>query len=273
MSDYLRGKVILITGAGGALGRQLAHELAREGAALALVDLHAGPLQALRHELPAARAAWAVADVGDGPALARAVGELERRLGPVDVLIANAGIGTELPAVEFCAVKLERQVRVNLIGVANSIAAVLPGMLRRGEGHLVAVSSLASYRGMPRGAGYCASKAGVNALMDSLRLELPAHGIRCTTVCPGWIRTPLAGQSSLRKRGTMDVGRAARRVVAAVRCRRAFAAFPMVPRLAAGLMRLLPAALADPLVRWSLLRKEQRQADRSGGIPTPHRAA
>jgi NAD(P)-dependent dehydrogenase (short-subunit alcohol dehydrogenase family) len=260
MSTSLRDKVVLITGAASGLGRQLALELAREGAVVAAIDLQAGPLRALREEMGARRAGWAVADVGDGAGLSAAVNELERALGPIDVLIANAGVGTETPAVAFCPADLARQVRVNLLGVANSIGAVLPGMLRRGRGHLVAVSSLASYRGMPRGGGYCASKAGVNALMDSLRVELRPHGIACTTVCPGWIRTPLARQSSLRKRGVLNADQAARRVLRAVRRRRPFAAFPFVPRLAVALMRWLPVPLGDALAGWSLSRKGRAPA-------------
>jgi NAD(P)-dependent dehydrogenase (short-subunit alcohol dehydrogenase family) len=250
MSRSLRDKVVLITGAGSGLGRQLAVELAREGALVAALDLHPAPLRALEAEVDTRRLAWRCADVSDLPGLSAAVAALEQQLGPTDVLLANAGIGLEIPAVRFSAAELERQVRVNLIGVANSIGAVLPGMLARGRGQLVAISSLASFRGWPRGAGYCASKAGINALMDSLRLELAPLGICCTTVCPGWIRTPLARQSALRQRGIMAVDRAARSVLAAVRRRRAFAAFPLVPRLAVGLVNWLPTALGDALVRW-----------------------
>jgi len=267
MSTSLRDKVVLITGAAGGLGRQLALELAREGAVVAVIDLQPGPLRALCEEMVANRAGWAVADVADAAGLSAAANELERALGPVDVLIANAAVGTETPAVGFHPGDLARQVQVNLLGVANSIGAVLPGMLRRGRGHLVAISSLASYRGMPRGAGYCASKAGVNALMDSLRVELRAHGIACTTVCPGWIRTPLARQSSLRKRGTMNVHRAARRVLTAVRRRRPFAAFPLVPRLAVALMRWLPVPLGDALAGWSLSRKGRDPALAAAAVP------
>jgi NAD(P)-dependent dehydrogenase (short-subunit alcohol dehydrogenase family) len=267
MPTSLRDKVVLITGAASGLGRQLALELAREGAAIAAIDLQAGPLQVLCEEMGSRRAGWAVADVGDGTGLSATVNALERALGPVDVLIANAGVGTETPALAFCPGDLERQVRVNLLGVANSIGAVLPGMLRRGRGQLVAISSLASYRGMPRGAGYCASKAGVNALMDSLRVELRPHGIACTTVCPGWIRTPLARQSSLRKRGVLDVDRAARRVLTAVRRRRPFAAFPLAPRLAVALMRWLPVPLGDALAGWSLGRKGRGSAPAAAAAP------
>src|SRR5262249_6035278 len=164
MSSF-SNRVALVTGAGSGLGRQLALTLAGEGAAIAAVDLTAEPLAALAADLPNRPVAWAIADVTDRGALAQALAELQSRLRPIDLLIANAGIGIETTALAFRAADIEAQIRVNLIGVANSIEAVLPGMIERKGGHLVAISSLASYRGLPKMAGYCASKAGVNSLL------------------------------------------------------------------------------------------------------------
>ena len=125
-----------------------------------------------------------------------AVRQLESQTGPTDLLIASAGVGQETSADAFSAEVFSHVIQVNLIGVSNSIAAVLPGMRERRRGHLAALSSLASYRGLPRMAGYSASKAGVNALMDSLRVELRNYGIACSTICPGWIRTPMTAPLS-----------------------------------------------------------------------------
>src|SRR5262249_60986560 len=137
------------------------------------------------------------------------------------------GIGRETSALGFRAEDVEAQVRVNLVGVANSVEAVLPGMIGRKAGHLVAISSLASYRGLPKMAGYCASKAGVNALMEALRFELRPHGVAVTTVCPGWIRTPLTANINVPHLYMMEVGDAARRIVEAARQRPSFGAFPV----------------------------------------------
>ena len=111
-------------------------------------------------------------DVTDLAATRAAVKDLEGRLGPTDLLIASAGIGRKTAADTFSAEEVNAHIQVNLIGVVNAVDAVLAGMRERRRGHLVVLSSLASYRGMPFMAGYCASKAGVNALFDSLRLEL-----------------------------------------------------------------------------------------------------
>jgi NAD(P)-dependent dehydrogenase (short-subunit alcohol dehydrogenase family) len=270
MTQSLRNQTILITGAASGLGRQLALELGRAGAAIAAVDLQPEPLEALVAELRANRApgAWAVASVTDRTRLEAAVAALEERLGPIDVLIANAGIAIAMPADRFCPEDLEQQVQVNLVGVANSIAAVLPAMLERGSGHLVAISSLGSFRGFFHGAGYCASKAGVNALMDSLRLELRPRGIRCTTVCPGWIRTPLAKSFALPKPGALDVDQAARRIVRAVRRQSSFCAFPLASRVVVSLLRWLPNFLTDGPIR-AYMSRRQGTAPKPGSPPRP----
>ena len=251
-------QVALITGAGSGLGRQLALLLAGEGAAVAAIDLQPESLARLAEDLPGKRVVWAVADVTDLAALRAAVIQLEGRLGPTDLLIASAGIGMETSALNYRAEDFEAIIRVNLIGVSNSVAVVLPGMLERRRGHLVALSSLASFRGLPRMAGYCASKAGLNALCDALRMELHAHGICVTTICPGWVRTPLTTQVNAAMPGILEVDDAARRILQAIRRRLAFYAFPRRSAMQVRLLRWLPCRLSDRLAMWSLrsLRKK-----------------
>ena len=121
-----------------------------------------------------------------------AVEKIGGRLGPIDLLVACAGVAGETPAVGMNPAAISRIIAVNLVGVSNTIAAVLPGMLARRRGHVAAISSLASFRGLPGQMGYCASKAGLNALMQSLGLDVRRSGIHVTTVCPGHTRTPQA---------------------------------------------------------------------------------
>lgn len=238
-------RVALITGAGNGIGRQLALALAQEGAAIAAVDLHAEPLAVLENDLKGKPFASAIADVTDRASLHHAVEQLQQRLGPVDLLIANAGIGKETSALSFHAEDFEDIIRVNLIGVSNSVAAVLQGMIKRRSGHLVGISSLASYRGLPRMAGYCASKAGVNALMDSLRMELCPLGIQVTTICPGWIRTAMTAQLDVPMPLIMDCDDAARRILDAVRRGKIFYAFPAQSARRIRLLHWLPCSLSD----------------------------
>jgi short-subunit dehydrogenase len=127
------------------------------------------------------------------------------------------------------------------------------------------LSSLASYRGFPLMAGYCASKAGVNALLDSLRVELRGSGVAVTTVCPGWVKTPLTAPIGLPADvAMMEVGEAARRIVAAVAARRAFVTFPAGTCWQARLMRYLPRPLSDWLAYRYLVRAQKWKASRGG---------
>jgi short-subunit dehydrogenase len=249
--DSFTNRVVLITGAASGIGRQLALGLADLGAGIAALDRQSDALDTLAAQLRKAgkRCATAVADVADAAAVRAAVADLENQLGPTDVLIASAGIGRATPAIDFRADEFAAHINVNLIGVANSVAAVLPGMQKRNRGHLVVLSSLASYRGMPLMSAYCASKAGVNALFDALRVELRPFNIVCTTICPGWIRTPMTAALDARMSRMMEVEDAARRIIAAVRGRKSFVAFPFPTVWQARLVRYLPHTLSDWLAR------------------------
>jgi NAD(P)-dependent dehydrogenase (short-subunit alcohol dehydrogenase family) len=249
MMESFTNRVVLVTGAGSGLGRQLALALAGEGASVAGIDLRPEPLAALAAELSAQRFAWAVADVTDRAALAKAFGEVKSQLGPVAVLIANAGIGIENSALAFRAEDFESQIRVNLLGVANSVEAVLPGMIERRRGQIVAISSLASYRGLPKMLGYCASKAGLNALLEGLRVELTPLGITVTTICPGWIRTPMTATVAVPPSAMMELADATNRILAAIRQGRSFYAFPPALAWRARLLHWLPCGLSDRLTR------------------------
>ena len=214
--------------------------------ALALVSLGA--------ELQGRPFASAVADVTDLSATRAAAPRLESELGPTDVLVACAGIGKETSALNFRAEDIAAQINVNLIGVANSIDAVLAGMRQRRSGHLVVLSSLASYRGLPLMAGYCASKAGVSALLEALRVELAPLNVSVTIICPGWIRTPLTSNIAVPQPYMMEVHYAVARMVEAIRTRRPHLAFPPAAAWQVRLLRWLPAKLSDWLIRQRMRR-------------------
>jgi short-subunit dehydrogenase len=230
------------------MGRQLAINLATEGWGVAAIDLNEEPLTKLAQHLSGKPFAWAVADVTDRDALNPATARLEEELGPIELVIASAGVGFETSALTYNAMDIETIIRVNLIGVSNSIGAVLPGMIERRRGHLVAISSLASYRGIPRMAGYCASKAGVNALMDAVRCEVKPLGIAVTTICPGWVQTAMTADLDLTDQPIMPVEQAAHHILGAVRRRLPFYAFPWGGARRLGLLRWLPHSLSDWLL-------------------------
>jgi NAD(P)-dependent dehydrogenase (short-subunit alcohol dehydrogenase family) len=251
---HFANRVVLITGAANGMGRGFCKALALRGARLGAIDRLAGPLDELGRELAGRPFASAVADVRDAPGLSASVRRLEEQLGPADVLIANAGIIRKTSALDFRPEDFAEEVQVNLIGVANSVAAVLPGMLERRRGHLVAMSSIASYRGLPPLAGYCASKAGVRALFDALRVELRSKGIRTTTICPGFIKTQIAAHLDFPEPPTLSVDDAVGRMLGAISSGREFFAFPTRDVWPVWLMRHLPRRLSDWLARRYLVR-------------------
>jgi short-subunit dehydrogenase len=242
--------VALITGAGSGLGRELARQLAGQGTAIAAIDRVPDGLVTLEEELGKAgrRVAWACVDVTHADLLRSQTAKLEQQLGPIELLIASAGVGIETPATNLQPEQVATVIQTNLIGVAHSIAAVLPGMIERRNGHIAAISSVASLRGVPRLLAYCASKAGVNAFLEGLRVEVKPYGIAVTTICPGWVRTPMTAVIKTRLEGILEVDEAARRILAALRRRVPFFAFPRPIAWRLRLLRLLPTRWSDWLV-------------------------
>jgi short-subunit dehydrogenase len=226
--------VVLITGAANGIGRASALELARRGVRLGLIDIDAPQLGSLADALRGAGASVSerVVDVTDREGLRRAVGEIEAALGPVDVLVACAGFGTLTLVPDLALDTLKRTFEVNLFGVAESIEAVLPGMIARGRGHLVGVASLAGYRGFPWMISYSASKAALIAYLEAIRPGLAKRGVTVTTVCPGFVRTAMStGIPYKRKIVMLEPEQAARHLARAVLRRPRNCVFPWSMRL------------------------------------------
>jgi short-subunit dehydrogenase len=212
-------QVAVVTGASSGIGWALAKRLAAAGCKVGLVARRRDRLEALAREIEQAggTVAFAAADVGDrGPTLA-AIHDLAARLGPVDLLVANAGVGAPTLLDPMNMGDIEAMVRVNLLGVVYAIEAVLPDMLRRRSGHLAAVSSMAAYKGLPGESAYCASKAAVNSYMEGLRIQLRPRGVRVTTVCPGFVATPMTAKNTFKMPFVLSADEAARRIVGALR--------------------------------------------------------
>lgn len=241
--------VVLITGAGSGIGRALAIKLAKRRWHIAALDQKTAGLQPLKEEVQQGDGVceYREADVTDAAGLRAKAAELESRLGPVLLLIACAGTAEETPAQTMAAEQVEKIIHINLIGVSNTIAAVLPGMRQRRRGHLAAISSLASLRGLPCQMAYCASKAGLNALMESLRLDLRDEGIVVTTLCPGWTKTPQT-EGQYEEADLMRVDEAAQEILKAIDRRARFHAFPRSMVWQLRLMGLLPTWLQDRLL-------------------------
>lgn len=218
----------MITGASSGIGRGLAFELARKGARLALVARRANVLEEVAREIEANGGAALAkpGDVRDPESMRAAVAEVNQELGPIDILIANAGIGTSTHGAEIRGEEVAQVMNVNVIGAANTVAAVIPQMVKRGQGHLVVISSLAAYRGLPKSAAYCASKAAVSAFFESLRLDLEPKGISVTIIHPGFIKTPLTAGRDAQMPFLMELNDAVKKIVRAIEKGKKSYAFP-----------------------------------------------
>jgi short-subunit dehydrogenase len=198
-----------------------------------------------------------VCDVTDHAQVLAAMEEVRTVLGPIDRLVANAGGGEPTSIDMFSAAHLERLFMLNVGGVANCIEAVLPDMLRRGAGHIVAVSSLAASRGLPGAAAYSAAKAALSNLLESLRIDLKPRGIDVTLLCPGFIRTRPSTKKKYRP-FQLDVEKATCLMESAILARKRYYAFPTPLVLAVAVGRLLPAALYDWLLTGQGPKPKQR---------------
>lgn len=184
-------KVVAVTGAAGGIGRELCRHFGEQGAAIGALD-RIDTVNAFAGELRQAGIAAEsfVVDIGDAPAVAAAFAHLAARLGPVDVLINNAGATTSSTLEKTTPETFERDVRVNLNGAYNCAHAVLPGMKARGGGAIVNIGSVNGLSALGDPA-YSAGKAGMISLTRALALEFGRYNIRANIVCPGTVRTPL----------------------------------------------------------------------------------
>ncbi len=240
--------VVLLTGAARGIGRGTALALAEKGCRLGLIDRDGEALASVAAELAArgATVAFEAADVVDGEGLARAVRDLEGRVGPTGVLVACAGIGglTQVPDLDIDG--LRAILEVNVVGVARSIEAVLPGMIARERGHIVGVSSVAGFRGMPWMASYSASKAALSAYLEALRPALRRRGVTITTACPGFVRTALTRDTPFRKPvPMMEPEQAGRHLARAALRRPRNCVFPASTAIGMTVLRHLPDRVFD----------------------------
>ncbi|WP_270179179.1 SDR family NAD(P)-dependent oxidoreductase [Alkalihalobacillus sp. CinArs1] len=188
----IKNKVILITGASSGIGRQLALDLAKEGARLILVARTEETLLRLKEQIESEGgyppAVWPM-DVGDGERVDQLLPQLLKEMPPIDILINNAGFGKFDNFVDADMKEIETMFDVNVIGLMRFCANVLPGMVEAKKGLVINVASQAGKIATPKSAAYSATKHAVLGFSNSLRLEMKPYGINVMTVNPGPIKT------------------------------------------------------------------------------------
>jgi short-subunit dehydrogenase len=238
----LSGRTYWIVGASEGLGRALALALSREGARLVLSARSAGRLSRLAAEAGGARVL--PFDVTDAAAVACAVAEA----GVVDGVIYAAGRYEPITAAAWNPEEAAAIAEVNFVGALRLLGQVVPGMVRRGTGHVVIVGSLSAHRGLPGAIGYGASKAALLSLAETMSADLRGTGVRVQIANPGFIRTRLTAKNAFAMPQLMEPEDAAARVVALMRSSRFRADFPAPFAWLFTLGRCLPLALLHRIV-------------------------
>jgi short-subunit dehydrogenase len=257
----LRGARVIVTGASSGIGRAVAEEFGRGGAALALASRNQAGLDAVAAGIQRAggRAIVIPTDVMAEGALERLAQETIRQLGGIDILVNNAGIGLQASIADAAAADVEALFRLNVLAAAAAIRAVVPVMRAQQSGMIINISSMAGRIVIPRIGYYSASKFALTAIGDALRLEEGHRGIRVMNVFPGTTETSF-GQNRLGAQGRLSHQRippvsaekVARRIAKAVERNQQSVYVSLIPdRLGVAVNHVAGWAVARVLGRWA----------------------
>jgi len=241
-------RTVFITGASSGLGRGLSLHYARAGATVHAVARRKAELDALVAEAPEGRILPVVLDVIDSEKLVAAIHRAETAAGgALDLVIANAGVGAITSARKMDWTVVKRIFDVNATAAAVTIAAALPAMVARNAGHVVAVSSLAAFRGMPGHAAYCASKAALHLFMESLRVDLRGTSVRATTIYPGFVKTEMTAKNRFPMPFLVELDDAVRVMARGIDKGKPTIAYPLPMVAMVRSLGALPRSLYEPI--------------------------
>ena len=236
-------KVVWITGASSGIGAEIAWQLAGAGVKVAASARHL-PSQPAHPNIT-----HFSVDVTDEQALSVAVGEIEQRLGPIDLAIFGAGTYEPFKLETFSTRSFTRINEVNYLGSVHALAAVLPRFIARKSGQMAFVASVAGYQGLPKSGYYGPTKAALINLAEALWLELRPHGIAVSVINPGFVETPLTAANDFPMPFLMQPARAAALTIKGLKMRRFEIAYPLPFVLILKTLQKLPQGLKLRLIQ------------------------
>jgi short-subunit dehydrogenase len=240
-------KTVFITGASSGIGRALAAEFARRGCDLFLTARRLDALEQVRAEIARSDSKRRVEvrrlDVTDVPDVALAISEAAEAFGRIDVVVANAGLGSSGPVGEGRMARERQVIETNVIGAMATIDAAVAQFRLQGGGQVVGIGSVAGARGLPTSGSYSASKAAIATYLDAVRVETHREPITVTTIAPGYIDTPI-NQDMKSRPFLISVEEGARITADLIERGVGYATVPRFPwTVAVRLLRVLPTSL------------------------------
>jgi NAD(P)-dependent dehydrogenase (short-subunit alcohol dehydrogenase family) len=233
----LTGKVAWVVGGSSGIGAAVARELLRRGSTVAISARREDRLA----EVSGGAMLTVHADVTDAASVAAAATRVREALGPIDLAVLSAGYWKQMDPADWDTGLFDQHIQTNLSGMSNSIAAVLPAMLRRRRGVIAGVASVAGFRGLAGAEAYGATKAAQINLLESLRVHVARTGVHVTTICPGFVRTELTAGNSFPMPFIIEPGQAARSICDGLERERTEIVFPLPMALLTKAARLVPA--------------------------------
>ncbi len=247
----MKDKVIWLTGASSGIGEAFAKKLCTIPCKLAITARNDEKLsefvQSAAGEAAEVRAY--AGDVTSPERMSEIAAEISNDFGSIDILVANAGTHIPTEVTDFNVAEYRKIAEINYFGVLNCINAVLPAMRERGKGHIVGVSSVAGYRGLPRAAAYGASKAAVTHFLESLRLDLEPFGIDVSVVSPGFVKTPLTDKNDFEMPFLISAEQAAEEMLKGIQNKDYEIHFPKRFTYFLKFLRILPIGLYHYIIK------------------------
>jgi short-subunit dehydrogenase len=246
----LNNKTVLLTGASSGIGYSLAKLLPKENCSIALLSRRKNILDDLVNEIKiiGAQVRAYKCDVGSVQEVQDTFERVRKDFGKIDIAILNAGASSRVDVSKYSSSTAKEIFEANTFGIINCVEQLLPDFMKRNEGVIIGVSSLAESRGFPKSGFYNASKAAATLLLESLRIELKPYNIKVVIVKPGFVKTPMTDKNEFHMPFLMDADKAAKIILNGIKKEKKIIQFPFTTVIGSKIVKFMPDWLFDFLM-------------------------